>query len=131
MDMVSTAQSYTDFVIGMTLGTASQVSNNLVKNGRMIKTPNVFQTYNLYRSNGALNGNQYISGRKFLTNVKAINALNDSKVVKSIGFSSLILSGHEFYESRHPVYISRGIISYNTPAAQSLPTLSLLKNHYL
>lgn len=82
LNNVSTTQSYTTNGIGLTLGTAARVSNDLVSAGKMIKTPNVFKTFNLYRSNGYLNGNKSISGVKCLRNVKTINALNNSKVVK-------------------------------------------------
>ncbi|UKB85372.1 hypothetical protein LF887_07030 [Chryseobacterium sp. MEBOG06] len=112
LNNASTAQSYATNGIGLTLGTTAQVSNDLVDAGKMIKTSNIFKTYNLYRSNGYLNGNKYISGAKFLKNVKAINAVNSSKVVKGVAYAGLAISMAQFYESHHPGYISRGIMSY-------------------
>ncbi|WP_299176288.1 RHS repeat-associated core domain-containing protein [uncultured Chryseobacterium sp.] len=112
LNNASTAQSYATNGIGATLGNVARTSNNLVDAGKMIKTPNIFKTYNLYRSNGYLNGNKYISGRKFLNNVKGINALNNSKVVKGIGYAGLVISVEQFRVSHHPGYISRGITSF-------------------
>lgn len=112
LNNASIAQSYATNGIGLTLGATAQVSNDLVKAGKMIKTPNIFKTYNLYRSNGYLNGNKYISGVKFLKNVKAINAVNSSKVVKGVAYAGLLISTAQFYESHHPGYISRGISSF-------------------
>jgi hypothetical protein len=47
-----------------------------------------------------------------LKNVKTINALNNSKVVKGIAYAGLGISVAQFYESHHPGYISRGIVSF-------------------
>lgn len=110
----STTQSYSTNGIGITLGTTAQISNDLVKAGKMIKTPNIFRTYNLYRSNGYLNGNRYISGVKFMNNVKAINTLNNSKVVKGVAYAGLLISAEQFRVSHHPGYITRGIFSFAT-----------------
>ena len=126
LNNASTAQSYATNGIGLTLGTTAQVSNDLVNAGKMIKTPNIFKTYNLYRSNGYLNGNKYISGVKFMKNVKAINALNSSKVVKGVAYAGLAISMAQFYESHHPGYISRGILSYASGFIPYIgPTVSL------
>ncbi len=55
-----------------------------------------------------------ISGVKFMKNVKAINALNNSKVVKGVAYAGLGISMAQFYESHHPGYISRGILSFSS-----------------
>jgi len=112
LNNASTTQSFATNGIGATLGTAAQMSNDLVNQGKMIKVSNFLKTYNLYRVNGALNGNKYISGAKFMRNVKTINALNNSKVVKGVARLGLVISGAQFLESHHPGYISRGIVSY-------------------
>ncbi|OBW40521.1 RHS Repeat protein [Chryseobacterium sp. MOF25P] len=127
LNNASTTQSYTTNGIGLTLGTAARVSNDLVSASKIIKTPNIFKTYNLYRSNGYLNGNKSISGVKFLKNVKTINTLNNSKVVKGIGRLGLFISFEQFRETHHPGYISRGIVSFGAGfVPYSGPAASLL-----